>query len=213
MSSNSEHTEWSEPTNDRDLRLLTEVEADPTISQREISSRLGIALGLTNMLLRNLVKKGYVRANQAGWNRKLYALTPEGFAHKIRLTASYIRRFLDHYKRVRQTLREQLALLALNRESRVAIWGTGESAELIYLGLREIGIEEIEVFDPSAITENQFLGIPVQAPAELQIDRYDRVLIASENGFDHILKHYPLLNANSDKFVSFFGEPGSRRES
>jgi len=213
MRSKLEHTEWTEPTNDRDLRLLAEVEADPTISQREISSRLGIALGLTNMLLRNLVKKGYVRANQAGWKRKLYALTPEGFAHKIRLTASYIHQFLDHYTRVRQTLRDQLAPLALNRESRVAILGTGEFAELIYLGLREIGIEEIEIFGPSTITENLFLGILVQGVTELQIERYDRILIASENGSQHILNHFPLLDVDSDRFVSFFGEPSPRSES
>jgi len=135
MRSKREQPDWSESTNDRDLRVLTEVEADPTISQRELSTRLGIALGLTNMLVRNLVKKGYVRASQAGWKRTLYALTPEGFSLKIRLATSYIHRFLNHYQRVRQTLREQLAPLALHRESRVAIWGTGEFAELIFLGL------------------------------------------------------------------------------
>jgi DNA-binding MarR family transcriptional regulator len=206
MRSKCEQPDWSESTNDRDLRVLTEVEADPTISQRELSSRLGIALGLTNMLVRNLVKKGYVRASQAGWKRKLYALTPEGFSLKIRLTTSYIRRFLDHYQRVRQTLREQLAPLALHRESRVAIWGTGEFAELIFLGLRELGIEEIEVFGPTTESNERFLGMPVQGVAGLQIEQYDRVLIATENGSQVLLDENPSLNGHSDKLVVFFGE-------
>jgi DNA-binding MarR family transcriptional regulator len=210
MRSKREQPDWSESASDRDLRVLTEVEADPTISQRELSSRLGIALGLTNMLVRNLVKKGYVRASQAGWKRKLYALTPEGFSHKIRLTASYIRRFLRHYQRVRQTLREQLAPLALHQESRVAIWGTGEFAELIFLGLRELGIEEIEVFGPTTDSNERFLGMPVQGVAELQIQRYDRVLIATENGSQVLLEQLPSLNGDSDRLVVFFGELASK---
>jgi DNA-binding Lrp family transcriptional regulator len=210
MRSKYEQPDWSESKGDRDLRLLNEVEADPTISQREISSRLGIALGLTNMLLSNLVKKGYVRANQAGWKRKLYALTPEGFYHKIRLTAAYIRRFLDHYQRIRQTLREQLAPLALHQESRVAIWGTGEFAELIYLGLREIGIEEIDVFAPKPEPGQRFLGMPVRGIDALQSERYDRVLIASVNGSDELLYQIPSLNGDSDKLVVFFGDPSAK---
>lgn len=210
MRSKREQPDWSESNGDRDLRLLNEVEADPTISQREISVRLGIALGLTNMLLRSLMKKGYVRANQADWKRKLYALTPEGFYHKIRLTAAYIRRFLDHYQRVRQTLREQLAPLALHQESRVAIWGTGEFAELIYLGLREIGIEEIDVFAPKTKPGQRFLGIPVRGIDALQSERYDRVLIASVNGSDDLLEQVPSLNGDSDKLVVFFGDPSAK---
>jgi DNA-binding Lrp family transcriptional regulator len=206
MRSKREQPDWSESANDRDLRVLTEVEADPTISQRELSSRLGIALGLTNMLVRNLVKKGYVRASQAGWKRRLYALTPDGFSHKIQLTASYIRRFLDHYRRVRQTLREQLAPLALHQESRVAIWGTGEFAEMIFLGLRELGIEEIEVFGPTTNSNERFLGMSVQGMTELQIERFDRVLIATENGSQILFDQYASLNGDSDRLVVFFGE-------
>ena len=72
----------------RDLRVLSEVEDNPEITQRELSQRVGIALGLTNVVLRNLVQKGYVRATQAGWKRWLYNLTPEGFAQKVRLTVA-----------------------------------------------------------------------------------------------------------------------------
>ena len=167
MRSNSEHNESSAPLNHRELQILTEIEADPEINQRQLSLRLGIALGLTNVLLRNLAQKGYVRATKASWRRWLYALTPEGFSHKMRLTAAYVNRVLHHYRRVRQTLKEEMEPLALHSESRLAICGTGELAELIYLGLRDLNIEEIEIFDPIIEGGQRFLGMPVRDISEL----------------------------------------------
>ena len=42
----------------RDMHLLNEVTHSPRATQREISKRIGVALGLTNMMLRRLVSKG-----------------------------------------------------------------------------------------------------------------------------------------------------------
>ena len=106
----------------RELQLLSEVGVTPEITQRQLSKRVGIALGLTNAVLRNLTKKGYIRASQAGWKRSIYNLTPAGVSHKVRLTIAYIHRFLDHYQEVRQTLREEMEPLALHEESRLAIF-------------------------------------------------------------------------------------------
>ena len=201
-----------EPSTYRELRLLTEVDASPDVTQRQLSNRVGIALGLTNLLLRNLTQKGYVRVSQASWKRRLYTLTPEGFSHRVGLLLSYVQRFLDHYQRVRQTLREQLEPLALHEESRVAICGTGEFAELVYLGLREIGIEEIDVFVPNSPADRRFLGLPVRDTATLQPENYDRVLVAALNGSGADSKQLRALGVSPDKLVTFFANGGDRGE-
>ena len=167
------------PSDFRELRLLSEIETNPEVTQRQLSSRMGIALGLTNVLLRSLAQKGYVRATKAGWKRWLYALTPDGFSHKLHLTVAYIHRVMDHYQTVRQTLREQLGNLALNQESRIAIYGTSEVAELVYLGLREIGIEDIDFYAATEPDGRKFLGMPVHGLQTLQGENYDRVVVAS----------------------------------
>jgi len=48
--------------------------------------------------------------------------------------------------------------------------------------------------------------MPVQGVAGLQIEQYDRVLIATENGSQVLLDENPSLNGHSDKLVVFFGE-------
>jgi hypothetical protein len=195
-----------ESANYRELRLLSEVYNFPDATQRDLSRRLGIALGLTNALLRNLAQKGYIRVTHARWKRWLYALTPQGFTRKIHLTVSYIHRFLDHYQTVRQTLRQELAPLSLNAESRVAIFGSGELAELVYLGLREAGIEEIDIYAPTTVTNGKFLGMGVKHLDGLSPADYDRVIIAALQGVEQKRGQLALRGVPHEKIVTLLPE-------
>lgn len=201
-----------EPNSNKDLQILSEIEGKAEISQRQLSRQVGISLGLTNMLLRNLVRKGYVRATQAGWKRWVYALTPEGFSHKIRLTVTYISRVLDHYQAVRQTLREQLEPLALHEESRVAIYGAGELAELVYLGLKELEVEEIDIFAPGSPGGSTFLGLPVRDVGALQPERYDRVVVALLPWSNQATEELQERGIDPNQLVTFFPDGKARRK-
>jgi len=212
MRSKSEQQDPIEHGAYRELQILSEVERTAEVTQRHLSKHAGIALGLTNALLRNLVKKGYVRATQASWKRWVYAVTPEGFSHKIRLTVAYVRRVLDHYQSIRQTLREDLAPLALHEESRVAICGTGEFAELVYLGLREIGIEEIEIFASDSPPGSRFLAMSVRDVATLQPEQYDRILVAILGETGETLAELQNMGAVQEKLVTFFADGRTREE-
>ena len=69
------------------------------------------------------------------------------------------------------TLKEQMEDLNVNKESRIAVFGTNEFAELVFLGLREMGIEEIKIFDhnPESSKDMVFLGMPVQEPSNINV--------------------------------------------
>lgn len=211
MRSKHEHNKSIESSDYRELQILSEIEADPEINQRQLSLRAGIALGLTNVLLRNLAQKGYVRATKANWRRWIYALTPDGFSHKMHLTVAYVNRVLHHYKKVRQTLREQLEPLALHSESRIAICGIGELAELIYLGLKELEIEEIVIFGPAKTAGQRFLGLPIQDIVELRPEDYEKVVIAESGVFKPTGRQTPFNGPDVDRFITFFAD-GKVRE-
>jgi DNA-binding MarR family transcriptional regulator len=204
MSSRNEHTDLGTDSNERELRLLSEVSEDPEATQRVLSQRVGIALGLTNLLLRKLVQRGYVKVSKADWKRRIYSLTPDGFSHVLRLTVSYVSRSLESYKEIRKTLRKELAVLALNSESSVAIYGVGDFAELVYLGLREIGIDEIGIYSRNAQTGETFLGMPVRDADSLDLLNYDRVIIAYLNGAGNLPDNLHKDGANALKVVTFF---------
>jgi DNA-binding MarR family transcriptional regulator len=190
---------------------MSEVDETPEVNQRQLSLRLGIALGLTNVLLRNLVQKGYVRVSNATWKRRLYNLTPDGLAHKLRLTTAYISRVLDHFQNVRQTLREQMEGLDVNEESRIAVCGANEFTELVYLGLKEIGIGEINIYSTGDAVGGRFLGMPVDDVSTIMIDDYDKVVIAELYGSEELNQKLLGLGVPPQKVVTFFASKNGRQ--
>jgi hypothetical protein len=206
MRSRHEHNATLDDKSNRELTLLSEVQRTPETNQRDLSERTGIALGMTNFLLRNLARKGYLRITQAGWRRWLYVLTPTGFSRKVQLTSAYIRRTLGHYQKVRETLREELVLLGLHVESRVAVYGTGEFAELVYLGIRQFGIEEIDFYTSDGPEGEKFLGMPVRNVGTLDPGQYDRVIVAFLSGQEESCVELIALGVTSKQLVTFFSD-------
>ena len=172
----SEQLEGLEDASYRELRLMEEMESTPEVTQRHLANRLGIALGVANLLLRNLAKRGYIQATRLGWKRWVYVITPAGFTRKVQLTLAYVNRFMDHYQRVRAMLRQELGALTLNVESRIAIYGTTELTELVYLALRDMGVTEIDVFDRES--RRVFLGTPVKGLESMDAKDHDTVIMA-----------------------------------
>src|SRR3954453_2682026 len=147
----------------RDLKLLEAVEQDSRVTQRSLATTLGIALGLTNVYLKRLVRKGYIKCVNVQSNRISYLITPRGIAEKARLTYEFMDYSLHLYGEVRQHLRMVLQECAAAGR-RGAICGRGEAAELAYLSLREFGLEPVAIFDDD--NDLEFLGMPVRPIAE-----------------------------------------------
>ena len=159
----------------RDLQLLEALEQEATITQRTLATRLGIALGLTNLYLKRLIRKGYIKSVTASPHRLVYSLTPKGVARKARLTYEFMKYSLDFYHDARQHLRRSL-VQAVRQQKRVAIFGTGDAAELVFLLIREMGLELVAVFN--AESDGHFLGFPVKAIATHAEIAYDVLVVA-----------------------------------
>ena len=99
----------------RDLKLLEAVEENSRVTQRSLATKLGIALGLTNVYLKRLVRKGYIKCVNVQSNRITYLITPRGIAEKARLTYEFMDYSLHLYGEVRQHLRVVLQECAAAR--------------------------------------------------------------------------------------------------
>lgn len=167
---------------ERDLEILTAISEGRPLTQRALAQRMGVALGLTNLYLKRLARKGFIKITDfprkpAARKRLRYLLTPTGIAEKSRLTYEHVAYSLSLYRRARQTLRESLSLLPEVGMKRLALYGTGEAAELAYLALKELGLEPVGVFSTEA--GGTFLGFPVQGAAELAHEDLDAVIVAT----------------------------------
>lgn len=93
------------------LNILREIKRSPELTQRELSSTLGISLGKVNFLLKALTDKGHIKVhNFKNSNNKyayLYYLTPNGLEEKARMTYNFLKRKLREYEQ----LKEEIQLL------------------------------------------------------------------------------------------------------
>jgi len=166
----------------RELEILTALSEGESTTQRALAARLGVALGLTNLYLKRLAKKGYIKVAEfprrpAARKRLRYLLTARGIAEKSRLTYDHMVYALNLYRRARQTLRESLSRLPGAGVKRVALCGAGEAAELAYLTLKELELEPLGIYTSQG--GGTFLGIPVKPVADLADESFDAVVIAT----------------------------------
>jgi DNA-binding MarR family transcriptional regulator len=193
----------------RDLKLLEAVDADSRVTQRGMAMQLGIALGLTNIYLKRLVRKGYIKCVNVQSNRITYLLTPRGIAEKLRLTYEFMDYSLHLYGEVRQHLRAVIRECAAEGR-RVAIFGRGEAAELSYLALKEFGLEPLAIFDVEG--GHEFLGMPV-LPISQHVDvAYDLMIVATLDGSGQPLARLIRDGVPSEKLFPLRQEAVARRK-
>ena len=93
------------------MRLL---EQHPDCSQRELARRMGVSLGKTHYLLRALLDKGWVKAQNFGRSgsrlRCAYVVTPNGMKQRMKLTRDFLAR------KERESLELQTQISLLRRE-------------------------------------------------------------------------------------------------
>jgi len=142
--------------------LLAGIDQDPQVSQRKLSEDLSVSVGSVNWYLKRCVKKGLVKLSQAPVRRYLYYLTPEGFAEKTRLTASYLSTSFDIFRTGRQQYEALFSLCAANGWKNVVLLGESELAELAVLVISSVdGVIAHCVFDPNS-SHKQCAGLPVK---------------------------------------------------
>jgi EPS-associated MarR family transcriptional regulator len=92
------------------LKVLREITLTPEMTQRELSSRLGISLGKVNFLVNALIQKGLIKAhNFKNSNNKkayLYYLTPAGFEERAKITYRFLKRKIKEYEQLERDIRQ-----------------------------------------------------------------------------------------------------------
>ena len=156
--------------------ILTEIHAGRPVTQRELSRKLGIALGLTNSLVRRIVQKGWVKVTHLKANRVAYFITPAGLVEKGRLTQAYfdntIRLYTETRSRITRRFEDLSASWSHNGgngvEKRVVFYGAGDVAEIGYIGLRETDLRLVGVVDDQRT--GSFFEFSIDRPEQLKRD-------------------------------------------
>lgn len=115
------------------VHLLTEIEGNPSFTQRGLASELGIALGLMNHYLKSCVTKGWIRATQISPRRISYFLTPEGFKEKSHMVKDYLARSLTFFRDARSQCEVLFAECQQKGWQKIGLVGAGDLADIAQL--------------------------------------------------------------------------------
>jgi len=193
----------------RSLLLLDEISRDERLTQRELSKKLGLALGLVNSYLKNLVSRGYITVSTIPRKRYSYYLTPRGLAEKTRLTYRHLHNFTNLYRVARKDFQGLFEALEAAGRKRVVFCGVDETAEIAYLSLMERDLTLAGVIDEN--NNGSFLSFPVLAIEEIDSLEYDVVVITSFRGGDSMKKRLSEAGVKEGRVLDISGGDWLRR--
>ncbi len=140
-----------------ELDTLLEIKKNPSTTQRSLSRKLNISLGLTNAIIKNLIHRGWLKAKKDTGRKLLYIITPEGMANVSRLMYNRFQETLHYYHYTKDLLTAYLTKLYQQGERTINIYGTGQLAEITYYAgiSTPLKLNAIITDDPS---KEKFLG-------------------------------------------------------
>ena len=184
------------------LKLMEEISREAGFTtQRELAKRLDVSVGLVNLFIKRVVRKGYFKVTTIPGRRVRYLLTSEGFAEKSRLTMSYLRYSLSYFREIRLNLKSFSDKLSANGVRRVVLVGTGEMAELLSLSFQEARIDIVAVVSVNEAGE-RFLGRSVGKVDDLVSLKFDAVCIMELSGEINLMERLLGLGVEEEKIFS-----------
>ena len=176
-------------------KVLQAIASGQRITQRSLSSDLGVALGLTNLLIRRLVAKGYVKVAGLGTRHIRYLMTASGWEALAHATRQSLENTVHLYTQTREQIRGSLSAISerCDRDAagqkRVVFYGAGDVAEIAYVSLQSTDLTLVGVVDDRRT--GRFFDVPICPSEQLSADTigtvpYGHVVVTSLRHADTI---------------------------
>ncbi len=168
------------PQEMRELNLLQELEKNPIISQRELSNKFGIALGVTNACLKRMVRRGWIRITGFNHHKIGYYLTPKGFAEKTKLSLHLISWTVGHYSALKDVIGSKLLEMQNMGIERIVFYGVSDEMEIAYITLQGVNLKLVGIVeDEDKMNQKEVFGFEVKEVAQIETLTPDAILITS----------------------------------
>jgi len=162
----------------RELRLLEELERNPIISQRQLSHKFNIALGVTNACLRRMVRKGWIRIRGLSHRKIGYYLTPIGFGEKAKLTLHMISYTVQHYSELKKMISQRLLEMERDGFQRIVFYGISDEMEVAYITLQGVNLKLVGIVEDDEKFKPQILlGYELEPVSRIKELKPDCILI------------------------------------
>jgi DNA-binding CsgD family transcriptional regulator len=146
---------------ERELEIINIVASHALANQRELSVKTGISLGMTNILVRRLVKKGYLKIRQLNQKKVEYLLTARGFVEKTEKSYRYTLRSIQSLMVLKDQISKIYEQKMTEGFSHFILVGKGDLpdlAEMVFKNAESPArLTRVDAVNPSEITPNSIV--------------------------------------------------------
>ena len=164
----------------RDLKILEELERSPLVSQRVLSHKFNMALGLTNACLNRMSKRGWIRVEGLNRRRVEYYLTAKGVSEKAKLTLKMISRTMEQYSELKKIISNRLLEMKREGMHRIVFYGVGDEMEVAYVTLQRLNLKLVGIVEDDDRFMPQILfGYELEPVSRIRELKPEGILITS----------------------------------
>lgn len=132
-------TASTEPLGENEYALIQAIARGPSMTQRELSTDTGLSLGMTNLLIKRLARKGYIKITQLDWKRTQYLLTAKGALEKAVKSYRYSVYTIRIFRQIRDNIRTVLSREYDAGRREFAVVAQDELLELVREAIADLG--------------------------------------------------------------------------
>ncbi len=123
---------------EREFELINIIADGLARNQRALSVKAGISLGMTNLLLKRLVIKGFLRVRQLNPKKVEYLLTRNGFSEKAKKSYRYTLKTMNTLAALKEKIRDILTRQLRQGTQEIILLGKGDWQDLVELAARSL---------------------------------------------------------------------------
>ncbi len=144
-----------EPLDEREFELVNIIGQQLGSNQRDLSTQMNLSLGQTNMLIRRLVAKGYIRITQLNQKKVQYLLTPKGISEKFRKSIKYTINTINSIGLIKSRLEALIKDLYIKGARNFDILGDSDLVILVEMVLKNLHLPDVTVQTMTHIDEKR----------------------------------------------------------
>ena len=158
---------------EREFELVNIIGSEVESNQRDLSDHLNMSLGSTNMLIRRLVTKGYIRIQQLNKRKVKYILTPKGFSEKLKKSIKYTMKTIYSLGLIKEQLKAKVIIKLYKEGIRsYTVLGRSDFALLIEMLFVELNLNDCKIVYVDDLPKEKVDGYLLVCKEEVDIKNY-----------------------------------------
>jgi len=160
----------------RELQIISEIERDPQVSQKELALRVGLAPSMVNNYMKQLCDQDKIQKVGPNHKRITYHLTEAGRRLRDELLSEYLMEGLRLYQTLSEDLKRRLRRIQQDGISRILLVGAAEACEALSRAAHDVGLEVV----PGEPKTARAVGVAGGDGSPAGLDGAQAVLVADQ---------------------------------